>query len=104
MRVLKFGGSSLATGQRFIEVASIIKNKSQSSRLAVVVSAPQGVTRLTRQQIHEPPLSRMRLRTSPAIGLTSLSRPSGAQTGLSHPPFAAILATERTYGSPGSQR
>ncbi len=44
MRVLKFGGSSLASGQRFIEVASIIKNKSQSSRLAVVVSAPQGVT------------------------------------------------------------
>ena len=44
MRVLKFGGSSLATGQRFIEVANIIKNKSQSSRLAVVVSAPQGVT------------------------------------------------------------
>ena len=44
MRVLKFGGSSLATVQRFIEVANIIKNKSQSSRLAVVVSAPQGVT------------------------------------------------------------
>ena len=44
MRVLKFGGSSLASGQRFIEVASIIKNKSQSSCLAVVVSAPQGVT------------------------------------------------------------
>jgi aspartokinase/homoserine dehydrogenase 1 len=44
MRVLKFGGSSLASGQRFIEVANIIKNKSQSSRLAIVVSAPQGVT------------------------------------------------------------
>ncbi len=44
MRVLKFGGSSLATGQRFIDVAKIIKNKTQSSRLAVVVSAPQGVT------------------------------------------------------------
>ena len=44
MRVLKFGGSSLASGQRFIAVANIIKNKSQSSGLAVVVSAPQGVT------------------------------------------------------------
>lgn len=44
MRVLKFGGSSLATAQRFIDVANIIKNKRQSSKLAVVVSAPQGVT------------------------------------------------------------
>jgi aspartokinase/homoserine dehydrogenase 1 len=44
MRVLKFGGSSLATAQRFIDVANIIKDKSQSSKLAIVVSAPQGVT------------------------------------------------------------
>lgn len=44
MRVLKFGGSSLASAQRFIDVADIIKNKSQTSKLAVVVSAPQGVT------------------------------------------------------------
>ena len=44
MRVLKFGGSSLATAQRFVEVATIVKNKSESSKLAVVVSAPQGVT------------------------------------------------------------
>jgi aspartokinase/homoserine dehydrogenase 1 len=44
MRVLKFGGSSLASAQRFIEVANIIKNKSKSSDLAIVVSAPQGVT------------------------------------------------------------
>ena len=44
MRVLKFGGSSLATAQRFIDVANIIKNESKSSKLAVVVSAPQGVT------------------------------------------------------------
>jgi aspartokinase/homoserine dehydrogenase 1 len=44
MRVLKFGGSSLATAQRFIDVANIIKNESKSSKLAIVVSAPQGVT------------------------------------------------------------
>jgi aspartokinase/homoserine dehydrogenase 1 len=44
MRVLKFGGSSLASAQRFIEVANIIKNKSKSSSLAIVVSAPQSVT------------------------------------------------------------
>ncbi|MEY8200782.1 MAG: bifunctional aspartate kinase/homoserine dehydrogenase I [Colwellia sp.] len=44
MRVLKFGGSSLASAERFRQVADIIKNKSESSKLAVVVSAPQGVT------------------------------------------------------------
>ena len=44
MRVLKFGGSSLATAERFLQVAEIIKVKSQSSPVAVVVSAPQGVT------------------------------------------------------------
>ncbi|MBB6541819.1 bifunctional aspartate kinase/homoserine dehydrogenase I [Thalassotalea piscium] len=44
MRVLKFGGSSLATADRFIQVAKIIKEKSKDSPLAVVVSAPQGVT------------------------------------------------------------
>ncbi|WP_440874581.1 bifunctional aspartate kinase/homoserine dehydrogenase I [Thalassotalea sp. PLHSN55] len=44
MRVLKFGGSSLASAERFLQVAEIIKNKSESSAVAVVVSAPQGVT------------------------------------------------------------
>jgi len=44
MRVLKFGGSSLASAERFLQVANIIKDKSLSSNIAVVVSAPQGVT------------------------------------------------------------
>jgi aspartokinase/homoserine dehydrogenase 1 len=44
MRVLKFGGSSLASAERFCQVADIIIDKSQSSDVAVVVSAPQGVT------------------------------------------------------------
>jgi len=44
MRVLKFGGSSLASAERFRQVADIIKDKSQSSKVAIVVSAPQGVT------------------------------------------------------------
>ena len=44
MRILKFGGSSLASAERFRQVADIIKDKSESSQLAVVVSAPQGVT------------------------------------------------------------
>jgi len=44
MRVLKFGGSSLASAERFVQVAKIIADKSSDSALAVVVSAPQGVT------------------------------------------------------------
>jgi bifunctional aspartokinase / homoserine dehydrogenase 1 len=44
MRVLKFGGSSLASAERFVQVATIIEELSQKSAIAVVVSAPQGVT------------------------------------------------------------
>jgi aspartokinase/homoserine dehydrogenase 1 len=44
MRVLKFGGSSLASAERFVQVAKIISDKSNDSAVAVVVSAPQGVT------------------------------------------------------------
>jgi aspartokinase/homoserine dehydrogenase 1 len=44
MRVLKFGGSSLASAEKFVQVAEIIEGKRQSSAVAVVVSAPQGVT------------------------------------------------------------
>jgi len=44
MRVLKFGGSSLASAERFVQVAKIIKDKSIDSAVAIVVSAPQGVT------------------------------------------------------------
>ena len=44
MRVLKFGGSSLASAERFRQVANIVKDTSQSSKVAIVVSAPQGVT------------------------------------------------------------
>jgi aspartokinase/homoserine dehydrogenase 1 len=44
MQVLKFGGSSLASAERFIQVAAIIENVSQKTNVAIVVSAPQGVT------------------------------------------------------------
>ncbi|TLU67296.1 bifunctional aspartate kinase/homoserine dehydrogenase I [Thalassotalea litorea] len=44
MRVLKFGGSSLANADRFLTVYNIITDKSQESPISVVVSAPQGVT------------------------------------------------------------
>jgi len=44
MKVLKFGGSSLADAVCFEEVANIIHHYSQHSAIAIVVSAPQSIT------------------------------------------------------------
>jgi len=44
MRVLKFGGSSLANAQCFNQVADIVINNQQQSQIALVLSAPAGVT------------------------------------------------------------
>ncbi|MGO2406355.1 MAG: amino acid kinase family protein, partial [Vibrio litoralis] len=44
MRVLKFGGSSLADADRFLRAADIIINNSQQEDLAVVLSAPGKTT------------------------------------------------------------
>jgi len=44
MRVLKFGGTSLANAQRFNQVADIVINNQQQSQIALVLSAPSGVT------------------------------------------------------------
>ncbi|MEF1227623.1 bifunctional aspartate kinase/homoserine dehydrogenase I [Vibrio fortis] len=44
MRVLKFGGSSLADADRFLRAADIIANNAQQEELAVVLSAPGKTT------------------------------------------------------------
>ncbi|MGF1747413.1 bifunctional aspartate kinase/homoserine dehydrogenase I [Vibrio cionasavignyae] len=44
MRVLKFGGSSLADADRFLRAADIIANNAQQENLAVVLSAPGKTT------------------------------------------------------------
>ncbi|WP_026958268.1 bifunctional aspartate kinase/homoserine dehydrogenase I [Aliagarivorans taiwanensis] len=44
MRVLKFGGSSLANAERFKRAAEIIVGNRQQGQLAVVLSAPAGIT------------------------------------------------------------
>jgi bifunctional aspartokinase / homoserine dehydrogenase 1 len=44
MRVLKFGGSSLASVQRFAEVAQIVQSLTATDSICLVLSAPQGVT------------------------------------------------------------
>ncbi|MBU2178739.1 MAG: aspartate kinase, partial [Gammaproteobacteria bacterium] len=46
MRVLKFGGSSLASVERFLEVAGIVKQQLSAEPTALVLSAPQGVTNM----------------------------------------------------------
>ena len=44
MRVLKFGGSSLADADRFLRAADIIANNAQQEEIAVVLSAPGKTT------------------------------------------------------------
>ncbi len=44
MRVLKFGGSSLADAERFLRAADIIANNAQQEDVAVVLSAPGKTT------------------------------------------------------------
>lgn len=46
MKVLKFGGSSLASVERFLEVAGIVKQQVSAEPIGLVLSAPQGVTNL----------------------------------------------------------
>ncbi len=46
MKVLKFGGSSLANAERFISVAEILKKEKEHTPISVVLSAPQGFTNL----------------------------------------------------------
>ena len=46
MRVLKFGGSSLADGERIKAVTTIVASAAEAERLAVVLSAMKGVTDL----------------------------------------------------------
>ena len=46
MRVLKFGGSSLASVARFQDVATIVADSARQTELCLVLSAPQGVTNL----------------------------------------------------------
>lgn len=44
MRMLKFGGTSLANAERFLHVADIIENKIKHEQIGIVLSAPATVT------------------------------------------------------------
>lgn len=44
MRVLKFGGTSVANSERFVRVADIIENNARQGQVATVLSAPAKIT------------------------------------------------------------
>ncbi len=44
MKVLKFGGSSLANAEKFISVAKLISEEATNGQVSAVLSAPQGIT------------------------------------------------------------
>lgn len=44
MKTLKFGGTSLETAKKFLQVSSIIINESQKTKVSVVLSAPAKIT------------------------------------------------------------
>lgn len=52
MRTLKFGGTSLANAEKFIEVCNIIQNKSKNEQVSVVLSAPAKVTNFLEKIAH----------------------------------------------------
>ena len=46
MRVLKFGGTSVANAERFLNVADIAANTAKQTETALVLSAPAKITNL----------------------------------------------------------
>ncbi len=44
MRVLKFGGTSVANAERFLRVADILESNSRQGQVATVLSAPAKIT------------------------------------------------------------
>ena len=46
MKVMKFGGTSVGSAARILQLAEIVKQQANDSRVVVVVSAMSGVTNL----------------------------------------------------------
>ena len=44
MRVLKFGGTSVANAERFLRVAEIMESNASQGQVATVLSAPAKIT------------------------------------------------------------
>jgi len=52
MKLMKFGGSSLANADRIKDVGRIVLSAAENDRVSVVVSAFQGVTDLLLESAH----------------------------------------------------
>ncbi|XBC38351.1 MAG: bifunctional aspartate kinase/homoserine dehydrogenase I [Buchnera aphidicola (Floraphis choui)] len=53
MKILKFGGSSLANATKFLSVANIIENSFKKEQIAVVLSAPEKITNFLNDTIEQ---------------------------------------------------
>ncbi|USD38396.1 MULTISPECIES: bifunctional aspartate kinase/homoserine dehydrogenase I [Ferrimonas] len=53
MKVMKFGGSSLANAERFAQVAQLARDSVEGFSLALVLSAPQGVTNALEKAVRQ---------------------------------------------------
>lgn len=54
MRVLKFGGTSVANAERFLRVADILESNAVQGQVATVLSAPAKITNHTVAMIEKP--------------------------------------------------
>ena len=70
MRVLKFGGTSVANAERFLRVADILESNARQGQVATVLSAPAKITNHLVAMI-EKTMVRMHYRTSatPSVSL-----------------------------------
>ena len=54
MRVLKFGGTSVANAERFLRVADILESNARQGQVATVLSAPAKITNHLVAMIEKP--------------------------------------------------
>lgn len=59
MRVLKFGGTSVANAERFLRVADILESNARQGQVATVLSAPAKITNHLVAMIEKPLVTRM---------------------------------------------
>ena len=53
MKVLKFGGTSLANAKKFLIVANILKKNTKKEKIAVILSAPAKITNYLEKSIEK---------------------------------------------------
>lgn len=80
MRVLKFGGTSVANAERFLRVADILESNARQGQVATVLSAPAKITNHLVAMIEKKPsVARMHSRTSATQNVSSLTCCKGWQ-------------------------